>query len=87
MTQKYTDSEINTAIDKVIAETNPGCPLRVRHIAWDLIGRSSCRTRKIPIPSVLTSKIRKIAADKGYYPDPNDKTHDSNFRLYKGGKA
>ena len=80
MTLRHSDTEINEAISEYLASQSTGCPIRVRAVAETILGPRQ------KIPSVLSARIRTLAAARGYRPDPNDHTAESRNRLYKGGK-
>ncbi len=80
----YTDDQIKPVLTEHIAlATKSNTCLRVNHIAWDIMGKGA---RKIPIPTSLAIRIRTLAAESGWTPDPTDITRTAATRLYKGGK-
>ncbi len=81
---KYTDTQITAKLDEhIIAATKNKTCIRVTRIAWDVMERGS---RKVSIPSSLATRIRELAAERGWTVDPTDTTRTAATRLYKGGK-
>lgn len=85
MTKQYATEQIIPILEQHIdRKPRPHDCLRVNHVALDVMGHNN--HTKVRIPSALSDQIRDLAAERGWYPDPNDQTRAANTRLYKGGK-
>ena len=74
---QYPDELIIPYLDAYLAELPPECPARPRAIAREIVGKGR------PITPYLGKRIHQLLRARGYLPDPQDTSRESNTRLYK----